>query len=88
MKAEFLENTALLNTMKPGEVASSLDREQLFVCAHAVIPGQQDPDNANITATAIVIIDLKKLNDQYLDHKLDTVPIVSLQKGDKFLITI
>ena len=75
--AEYIEKFDHVGDMKPGDVAVTIDRERLLVCAYL-------PDkNSNGT----VIIDLKDLQDQYLHNLKPKDRIRFLAKGDKYVVT-
>jgi hypothetical protein len=77
-KAEFLERCNKLSDMKPGDVAVTIDRERLLVCAYANDAHSND----------FIVIDLKNLQDQYLHESLSPkTRIRFLVEGDQYVIT-
>jgi len=77
MNVEFIEKYKRLSDLKPGECATSKDRERFFVCAYYY---------CNIKKVNIpVIVDLNYLNDQYTEKRDMSQPIKILDSGDKFI---
>lgn len=76
--AEFVEKHDRISDMRPGDIAVSLDRKRLFVCAYL-------PDK---NSNAYTFFDLKKLDDWYLHRVTPDTPLRLLAKGDKFIVTV
>ena len=76
MKFRFEEEYQRVVDMKPGDVAISVDREVIYICAWVPNTAKTDCHKA--------VIKLSKLTDQYV-HKLDyTESVKILNPGDKF----
>ena len=77
MNIEFIEKYVKLSDMKPGDTATSKDRNSFFVCGHHYdsLKRQNVP----------VILDLNNLHDQYTDNRDLSEPIKILKSGDQFV---
>lgn len=76
MNVEFIEKYNKLSDMKPGDTATSKDRESFFVCGHHY----DHVKKHNVT----VILDLNNLHDQYSDDRDLSQPVKILDSGDQF----
>lgn len=77
MNVEFIEKYVKLSDMKPGDTATSKDRESFFACGHYY--------DALKKQNVKIILDLNHLTDQYTEKRDMNQPIKILKAGDKFV---
>ena len=80
MHVDFVEKYVPLSAMKPGDTATSKDRESFFVCGHHYDTLKKQ----NVT----IILDVNNLHDQYTEKRDMSQPVKILKLGDKFVCKI
>ena len=81
MKSHFVEKYDKLRGLRPGQLAVSQDRENLYLCVWVPAEdGKKDSYKA--------IIDLNNPTDQYIYNLIFDQPVKILATGDKFVMTV
>jgi hypothetical protein len=80
MKALLYENTIALKDMKVGQIARSEDESKVFACGYFW--------NKEKGGNDICIMDLCKMNDQYLDSRIEEQRVVILKSTEKIMLTL
>ena len=81
MDAEYIEKYERLSSLKPGRLAVSMDRKNLYLCLFVPKPG-------GVKDSFCTVVDLNDPTRQYVYDIDMNQQVKILPRGDKFVITV